>query len=151
MLDGINGMTDYLKTYGSELADKIKQQATPLFNPGDPWDDSVYRLRKKPYQAQGDAIMGLSKLLQDYDSAILLGEMGCGKTLIGVSVPYVSADGKNPHQRLSYAPAIWSKNGSSKSWRLFQMQKSLAIWRTWQLSINTPHFSVTNMSSSEGG
>ena len=82
MLDDITGMTDYLRSYGNELTDRIKQRAEPVFNPGDQWNDNLYRLKKKPYQAQGDAIMGISKLLQDYDSAIVVGEMGCGKSLI---------------------------------------------------------------------
>jgi hypothetical protein len=89
MPDEIKDMNAYLKTYGKALADKIKNGAEPLFNPGENWDDRLYDLLKKPHQAQGDAIMGLSKLLEDYDSAIVVGEMGCGKTLIGLTVPYV--------------------------------------------------------------
>lgn len=104
MLSDINDITDYLRTYGNELADKIKQRAKPLFNPGDRWDDKLNILLKKPYQAQGDAIMGLSMLLQDYSSAIVVGEMGCGKTLIGVSVPYAYANGGKPTRTLVMCP-----------------------------------------------
>jgi SNF2 family DNA or RNA helicase len=48
--------------------------------------------------------MGLSNLLQDYDSAILVGEMGCGKTLIGASVPYVYENGGKPARTLVMCP-----------------------------------------------
>jgi len=99
MLDGINSMNDYLKAYGKTLADGIKDRAEPLFNPGDAWDDRLYSLMKKPYQAQGDAIMGITKLLRDYNSAIVVGEMGCGKTMMGLSVPYVYENGGKPAGR----------------------------------------------------
>ena len=97
-------MNQYLKAYGSVLADGIKGSAEPLFNPGDAWDGKLYSLLRKPYQAQGDAVMGLCSLLQDYDSAIVVGEMGCGKTLIGASVPYVYDNGGRPAKTLVMCP-----------------------------------------------
>jgi SNF2 family DNA or RNA helicase len=104
MLDEIKDMTDYLRTYGGTLTDKIKQRAAPLFNPGDEWNEKMYSLLRKPYQAQGDAIMGLTNLLQDYDSAIVVGEMGSGKTLIGASVPYIYENGGRPARTLIMCP-----------------------------------------------
>jgi hypothetical protein len=38
MITQIQNVTEYLKTYGNLLAEKVKQSAEPLFNPGDPWD-----------------------------------------------------------------------------------------------------------------
>ena len=104
MLDEINDMTDYLKTYGNTLTDKIKQMAEPIFNPGDKWNEKIYTLLRKPYQAQGDAIMGLTSFLQEYDSAIVVGEMGCGKSLIGASVPYIYDNGERPARTLIMCP-----------------------------------------------
>ncbi len=104
MLDGIQDMDGYLRAYGPALAERIKEQAKPLFSPGDPWDDRLYRLLKRPYQAQGDAIMGLCRLLDDYDSAIVVGEMGCGKTLIGLAVPYVQHPRDRPARTLVMCP-----------------------------------------------
>lgn len=89
MLEEIENMTDYLRIYGNFLTEKIKEKAEPLFNPGDKWNNKMSNLLRKPYQAQGDAIMGLVRLLKDYDSTIVVGEMGCGKTLIGSAVPYI--------------------------------------------------------------
>ena len=60
MLDDITDMSGYLKTYGRSLADKIKQGAEPLYQPGDTWSDKLYTLLREPYQAQGDAIMGFT-------------------------------------------------------------------------------------------
>jgi len=104
MLSDITDMNDYLRTYGRALADGITQRAEPLFSPGEKWDGKIYTLLKKPYQAQGDVIMGISRLLRDYNSALLVGEMGCGKTLIGLSVPYVSGNGARPARSLVMCP-----------------------------------------------
>ena len=81
MLQEITNITEYLKTYGTELAEKIKQEAEPLFKPGQPWDNRMAKLLRQPYQAQGDAIMGITKALEAKDSVIVVGEMGSGKSL----------------------------------------------------------------------
>ena len=104
MLEQINNVTEYLKAYGGELAEKIKKEAKPLFNPGDEWDSRIAKLLRKPYQAQGDTIMGLVKSLEGKDSAIVVGEMGSGKTLIGCTVPYISTNGKGPSRTLVMCP-----------------------------------------------
>jgi SNF2 family DNA or RNA helicase len=104
VLKKVRSMNDYLKAYGKSLADGIKDRAEPLFNPGDAWDDKLYSLEKKPYQAQGDAIMGVSKLLDDYNSAVVVGEMGCGKTLMGLAVPYVHSNGDRPARTMVMCP-----------------------------------------------
>lgn len=104
VLKKVKSMNDYLRAYGKSLADGIKDRAEPLFSPGDEWDDKVYSLRKRPFQAQGDAIMGVSKLLDDYNSAVVVGEMGCGKTLMGLAVPYVHANGDRPARTLVMCP-----------------------------------------------
>jgi SNF2 family DNA or RNA helicase len=104
MLRDITDMNEYLKAYGSTLADAVKSSAEPLFNPGEQWDSKLYSLLRKPYQAQGDAVMGLCRLLREYDSAIVVGEMGCGKTIIGASVPYVYGNGSRPARTLVMCP-----------------------------------------------
>ena len=104
MLEQITNVTEYLKAYGGELAEKIKREAKPLFNPGDDWDNKIAKLLRRPYQAQGDAIMGLVKSLEGKDSAIVVGEMGSGKTIIGCTVPYISTNGKVPSRTLVMCP-----------------------------------------------
>lgn len=104
MLDQIKNVTDYLKAYGGELAEKIKREAEPLFNPGEEWNNKIAKLLRKPYQAQGDVIMGLIKALEEKNGAIVCGEMGSGKTIIGCSVPYISLNGKGPSRTLIMCP-----------------------------------------------
>jgi SNF2 family DNA or RNA helicase len=104
MLDEIQDITSYLKEYGKALTNNITQVAKPLFNPGDEWNSKIGYLLKKPYQAQGDVIMSVSRLLEEYKSAIVVGEMGTGKTLIGLSVPYLYKNGKSPARTLVMCP-----------------------------------------------
>lgn len=104
MLDDIEGMDDYLRRYGRDLAGRIKAEAEPLFSPGEPWDTRLYELGKSLYQAQGDAVMALSRALERYRSALVVGEMGCGKTLIGLAVPYVHSPPDEPARTIVMCP-----------------------------------------------
>lgn len=90
----ITTITDYLKTYGAELARRITTEAEPLFMPGHQWNNKMAKLLRSPYQAQGDAIMGIVRTLNEKDSAMVVGEMGSGKTIIGCATPYVFSNGK---------------------------------------------------------
>jgi len=104
MITDIENVTEYLKTYGNQLAQKVKQTAEPLFNPGDPWDKKMATLLRAPFAAQGDVIQGLVKTLQNQTSAIVVGEMGSGKSLIGACVPYLSGNGGRPPRVLVSCP-----------------------------------------------
>jgi len=101
-LEDINDVTEYLKIYGRDLAEKIQKKAEPLFNPGEQWDKKINELLRKPYQAQGDAIMGIIRALKKLNSVIIVGEMGCGKTIIAASVPYVFSN--KPSRTLVMCP-----------------------------------------------
>jgi len=104
MITQIQNVTDYLKTYGNLLAEKVKQSAEPLFNPGDPWDEKMDTLLRKPFAAQGDVIQALVKTLEDQNSAIVVGEMGVGKSIIAGVVPYISLNGRRPPRVLVMCP-----------------------------------------------
>src|SRR5574341_1277151 len=99
MLDTVNTLTDYLKEFGSFLAHKVQSQAEPLFNPGTPWNNKLNQLLRKPFQAQGDTVMALAENFRHKNSGIVVGEMGCGKTLIACSVPFICQNG-NPLRTL---------------------------------------------------
>ena len=104
MITEIKNVTDYLKTYGNHLAEKVKNSAKPLFNPGESWEPKMNRLLRKPFAAQGDVIMGILKTLREQDSAVIVGEMGSGKSLIGASVPYISTNGDRPARTIIMCP-----------------------------------------------
>ncbi len=112
MLQEITNITEYLKSYGTELAEKIKTEAEPLFKPGQPWDNRMAKLLRQPYQAQGDAIMGIAKALETKDSVIVVGEMGSGKSIIGCSTPYISMNGRGSSRTLIMCPGHLLKKWS---------------------------------------
>jgi len=104
MITEIQNVTEYLKTFGNQLAAKVRDKARPLFNPGENWDDKMQTLLRKPFAAQGDVIQSLVKLFEDNNSAIVVGEMGSGKSLIGACIPYISTNGGRPPRVLIMSP-----------------------------------------------
>jgi len=104
MLDEVRTVSDYLKLYGSSLAEKITKEAEPLFNPGDEWDEKMHTLLRKPFPAQGDVIMGVVKALEKQNSIIIVGECGAGKSLISIASTYISSNGGRPPRVLIMVP-----------------------------------------------
>ena len=104
MLSEVKSVSDYLKAYGSTLAEKIKKEAKPLFNPGDDWDKKMSTMIRQPFPAQGDAIMAVCELLKEKKSALICGEMGVGKSILGLTVPYVYQNGGRPCRSLIMCP-----------------------------------------------
>jgi SNF2 family DNA or RNA helicase len=104
MLSEISTLGDYLRCYGGQLAEKVKHEASPLFSPGEEWDGRLSALLRQPFPAQGDVIMGLCEALRERNSTLVVGEMGSGKTLIALSVPYVLGDNGRPFRTLIMCP-----------------------------------------------
>jgi len=104
MLNEVKSVSDYLKVYGSKLAEKIKKEAKPLFNPGNNWDEKMNNLLRKPFAAQGDVIMGVAKALEKQKSIIIVGECGAGKSLISIASTYISTNGGRPPKVLIMVP-----------------------------------------------
>jgi hypothetical protein len=96
MLDSIDDVTGYLRSFGGALANKIQTEARPLFQPGDAWHPRMNRLLRKPFQAQADSIQAAVETLKNQSSVMCIGEMGVGKTLIGAAVPYIMKNGHPP-------------------------------------------------------
>lgn len=85
----VGSLTDYMAQYGADLAQKVKDLYEPLWYPGDIWHPRVYMSKRRPYQGQGDGIMGAVEVLRRSNHVFVVGEMGTGKTLIGALIAYV--------------------------------------------------------------
>ncbi len=96
MLESINDVNGYLHQFGGALAQKIQTEAEPLFTPGEAWHPRMLQLKRKPFQAQADAIQGAVETLRTHNHVMCIGEMGVGKTLIGAAVPYMMENGHPP-------------------------------------------------------
>ncbi|MGB6063619.1 MAG: DEAD/DEAH box helicase, partial [Desulfomonilaceae bacterium] len=91
-LQDITNLSDYIRTFGSSINEKVNTKHPPLFMPGTEWHPKLLRSLRAPFQGQGDAIMGVVETLRHQDSAFVVGEMGTGKTLIGALIPWVITD-----------------------------------------------------------
>jgi superfamily II DNA or RNA helicase len=91
-LSNITNLVDYLTEFAPVLAQKITDNNTPLFNPGDSWNPKLFQAKRAPFQGQGDVIMSMVETLKKQDSAFIVGEMGTGKSLIGAMIPWVCMD-----------------------------------------------------------
>lgn len=86
----VETVDDYIARYVPELTTRLSSELQPLYDPArDSWDPLLSTLRRKPFRAQGDAVMGLDRVLRRQDHALLVGEMGTGKTLMGSTLAYL--------------------------------------------------------------
>lgn len=97
ILANINGLNDYLSSFGEILAHKIQTAFKPKFVPGEDTydnfmnfiDDYGYNTAKlELFEAQKSAMQAVVNDLKDNDVTFLIAEMGSGKTWMGAGIPY---------------------------------------------------------------
>jgi hypothetical protein len=87
-------LDELLVECGSQLAAKVRDRFQPRFDPAhEKPSPLVTQLLREPYRAQAGVIEGVCRTLTASKSALLIGEMGTGKTLIGAAIPFVHAGG----------------------------------------------------------
>ena len=90
-LGDISSMDDYLRSYGKILGKKAIESLIPLHVPGKddlpPFDDMV----RKPFVPQQHVIASAVQMLDNVGSGFIVGEMGTGKTLIGMTTVHKHA------------------------------------------------------------
>lgn len=110
--DYIEGLDSYLNLFGDTLASKIQESFVPKFNPEtqerDTWvnhyDDSCYYKGINMYDAQKNTIQASVNNLNENDFTLVVGEMGCGKTLIGAGIPYAHYKKKSGMTNIVMSP-----------------------------------------------
>lgn len=93
----ISGLDTYLANYAEILADKIKESFKPKFNPSTDqyeeklieFDDYCYDDDLELFEAQKSVIQAAVNNLNTSKFSLVIGEMGCGKTLLGAGITYV--------------------------------------------------------------
>ena len=98
--DTIHG---YLRSYASELGERIVQSYPALQKADDPLSPRLATLLRKPFPAQAVAAMGLSKKWERERSAAVIAECGTGKTLISLAAIHIHSDGR-PFTAVVMAP-----------------------------------------------
>ena len=79
---------DFIEEFRSVIIASVGRDSNPLYHPGTD-RKAIYKLIKelprRPIASQVDAIGGIVQALRSRDSAILVGEMGLGKTYISIA------------------------------------------------------------------
>jgi len=89
-------LVDFLEKYRDAITARVIQEYPPIYVPSDRdgTKDKVNALSRKPYVPQWDSVNALTKVLSQGRNAICVGEMGVGKTLIGITTAYVAGCNK---------------------------------------------------------
>lgn len=91
---GVETVTNYLNTFGATVADRIRNQFTPLFDPAsEPLSDEVLAINRyiqekagySLYDAQLAVAEATKRQLQRKGTALIVAECGSGKTKIGAT------------------------------------------------------------------
>jgi hypothetical protein len=91
----ITTLEEYLREFSVEIGDRILTSFPALHAPGDPVPPILGTLLRKPFAAQAVAVSGGVKRLREANSvAIIIAEMGTGKTLMAMATAHVFAAGR---------------------------------------------------------
>ena len=98
----IQTLDEYMLRHGSLLGKQAERSLNPLHVPG---QEPLPRLDllRDPFEAQAHVIEAARKTLNRQKSLLLVGEMGTGKTLMGMAAIHARAKGR-PYRALVFCP-----------------------------------------------
>jgi hypothetical protein len=100
--ESVKTLDQYLVHYGPLLGKRAARSLEPLHVPGrDPLP--VLHLLREPFEAQAHVIEAARKALCRQKALLLVGEMGVGKTLMGLAAIHAHASGR-PYRALVFCP-----------------------------------------------
>ncbi len=113
-------LQDFVSEFGDELLDSLNRANPPVYT----GQVRVHRqlilaaLKRKLFPAQADVVHAVTELLVDRGerAAIVNGEMGCGKTTVGIATAAVLNAEATAAPWCSRHPT-WSTSGGAKSRR----------------------------------
>lgn len=98
----IQDLDEYLLAYGPMLGKQAERSLEPLHVPGrDPLPS--LDLLGDPFEAQAHVVEAVRKALRRQKAVLLVGEMGTGKTLMGLAAVHAHAAGR-PYRALIFCP-----------------------------------------------
>jgi hypothetical protein len=85
-------LAELIDTFQDAITDAVLESYPPLYSARnrEEWGFDLARLKRRPLGAQGDAIRAVALSLQRHQGTNLVGEMGTGKTTIGVAAAYLA-------------------------------------------------------------
>lgn len=94
ILEDIEGIADYIEKYSSEIGEKIGNRVSYLHTPGDYDEGKFNKLTRELFPQQKDIVAGTSKRIDIAGNAIVSGQMGTGKTSIGIATCHYHSENK---------------------------------------------------------
>lgn len=84
-------LAEFIEEFKDSITEKTMQIFQPLYCFDiNPYQEKIRKLFRKPFASQSHCIAGLAKAYENSNSAFIVGEMGVGKTLIGIAVPFIA-------------------------------------------------------------
>lgn len=123
-------LDDYLTAHGHLLGKQAEQSLRPLHVPGINEPARVDVLRK-PFEAQRHVIEAARKALKRQKSILIVGEMGVGKSLIGMLAIHAHAAGR-PYRALVFCPGQLVEKWSREICETIPQAEVIQVenWRT---------------------
>ena len=88
-------LAQFIQEFGKGLMAAVALQNPPVYcgSPNTEWDTVMNGLKRPPFQAQRDRVQAICQLLlaEDAPAAVLNGDMGTGKTMMGIAAAAVMA------------------------------------------------------------
>lgn len=146
-------LQDFVGEFGDELLDSLNRANPPAYTGQAQTQRQlvVASLKRKLFQAQADVVHAAAELLVDQGerAAIVNGEMGCGKTTVGIATAAVlNAEGYRrtlvlspPHlvykwrreiQETVAGAKVWVLNGPDTLVKLIKLREQLGVQPTGQ-------------------
>lgn len=81
-------LTEFVQDFGDSLLAAVRDQNPPVFDDthNAEWDGVLDQFLRRPFDAQRERVQAAAKLLLDQNerAVIINGEMGCGKSMMGI-------------------------------------------------------------------
>ncbi len=84
-------LNEFIEEFREELLGKVVEGYPPLYKPEENrrrFEATLSSLKRRPYTAQTDTVGAVATILQKEQSAVIVGEMGVGKTLLGIATSH---------------------------------------------------------------
>lgn len=103
LLTGVEGIADYIERYAQAIGDKVSERVKYLHMPGDYQNEFFETLGRKLFPQQKDIAVATAKSLESKRYSIISGQMGVGKTSIGIAACHYHAKQK-PYRTIVTCP-----------------------------------------------
>ncbi len=110
-------LSDFIDDFGEGLLANIEEAHPPRHQTScEKRTEVMQSLKRVPFEAQNQTVQAICTLLLDEGApaGILNGEMGTGKTIMGIAATAVAYSEKKAKRFLMLSPCTWFTNGNGR-------------------------------------